>query len=149
MSNENKAPNAQDGKENKEFDLGHNNGILPCPFCAAIEGKNVILGYEYPNYRIACIPCGVIMRHDRKDKVIGMWNNQGIRFTHTQMIEFGEMVKQSCCDNSKLEWLNGNLKTNWSSNIFESANDKIRIDKQSILNIPLTPLLGKVKNGKK
>lgn len=60
----------------KAGSFGRDNGILPCPFCGSPEGDNVILGYEYPNFRIACVPCSVVMRHDRKDKVIGHWNNR-------------------------------------------------------------------------
>jgi hypothetical protein len=56
--------------------LGKENGISPCPFCGSKEGENVILGYEYPKYRIACVPCGVIMLDDRKDKVIANWNRR-------------------------------------------------------------------------
>ena len=56
--------------------LGKDNGILPCPFCNSPEGENVILGYEYQRFRITCVPCSVTMAHDRKDKVIGFWNNR-------------------------------------------------------------------------
>lgn len=57
-------------------DLGKSNHISPCPFCGGKEGDNVILGYEYPKYRIACVPCGVVMINDRKDKVITNWNRR-------------------------------------------------------------------------
>lgn len=60
----------------KGANLGKDNHIKPCPFCGSKEGENVILGYDYPKYRIACIPCGVVMVDDRKDKVIANWNNR-------------------------------------------------------------------------
>lgn len=56
--------------------FGKNNGLLPCPFCGSEEGENVMLGYEYPKYRITCIPCSIIMKHDRKDKVKEYWNKR-------------------------------------------------------------------------
>lgn len=61
---------------NKGADLGKSNNIKPCPFCGSEEGENVILCYNYPKYRIACIPCGVVMLADRKDKIIENWNNR-------------------------------------------------------------------------
>jgi hypothetical protein len=56
--------------------FGVSNNISPCPFCGGVEGDDVFLGYEYPKYRIACVPCDIVMRDDRKDKVIANWNNR-------------------------------------------------------------------------
>lgn len=57
--------------------LGHNNNIDPCPFCGGKEGDHVFLGRVEPDhYQIVCCCCSVKMKHDRKDKVIGIWNNR-------------------------------------------------------------------------
>lgn len=57
--------------------LGYNNHILPCPICGGKEGETVILGRVSPDhFRIICTPCNLLMKHDRKDKVIGIWNNR-------------------------------------------------------------------------
>jgi len=85
--------------------LGHNNGILPCPHCGGKEGKDVILGYDYPNYRIACVPCAVVMHHDRKDKVIGMWNGRThLKQTHVPVEEVVKIIERSCGSDGKIHW---------------------------------------------
>jgi hypothetical protein len=59
------------------INLGHNNNIEPCPFCGGKEGEEVFLGMVAPaHFRIACGRCSVVMIQDRKDKVIGIWNNR-------------------------------------------------------------------------
>jgi len=45
-----------------------------CPFCDS--DSDLQTGYIHPNYVISCYRCGVKMSHDRKDKVIGFWNNR-------------------------------------------------------------------------
>ena len=45
--------------------------------CGGIEGEQVFLGRTTPDhFIITCICCSVKMKHDRKDKVIGIWNNR-------------------------------------------------------------------------
>lgn len=61
----------------RKTDLGLSNNIEPCPFCGGAEGEQVFLGRTEPDhYQITCICCSVKMKHDRKDKVIGIWNNR-------------------------------------------------------------------------
>lgn len=61
----------------RKTDLGLSNNIEPCPFCGGTEGEQVFLGRTEPDhYQITCICCAVRMKHDRKDKVIGIWNNR-------------------------------------------------------------------------
>lgn len=112
------------------FDFGHNNGVLPCPFCGGTEGDNVILGYEYPNYRIACVPCAVVMRHDRKDKVIGMWNNQSRLFTRKQVLGLMEKVKER-----QISILEDNLIPNPESKSHIYFNNGLNLALEHILSI--------------
>ncbi len=49
------------------------NEVLPCPFCGNIE---LCFSAVNSQYSIRCIPCGVQMSHDRKDKVISYWNQR-------------------------------------------------------------------------
>lgn len=48
-------------------------GLLPCPFCgkSAYEGKS-----GDGQFTIKCYDCGMVMTHDRKDKVNGHWNQR-------------------------------------------------------------------------
>lgn len=56
--------------------LGVANGIKPCPLCNGMEGEDVFLGYQEPIYMITCIPCGLKIIDDRKDKVQAKWNTR-------------------------------------------------------------------------
>lgn len=61
----------------RKTDLGLTNNIEPCPFCGGTEGEQVFLGRTEPDhFQITCICCSIKMKHDRKDKVIGIWNNR-------------------------------------------------------------------------
>lgn len=57
--------------------------IKHCPLCGhPYDGDIVMTAYRPdPNsgitwFRIRCIPCGLFIEQDRKDKAIGMWNNR-------------------------------------------------------------------------
>lgn len=56
--------------------------LKPCPFCGATEDNefnDLILSQVPPaHYQIKCGCCGVTMKWDRKDKVIGIWNNRDL-----------------------------------------------------------------------
>lgn len=57
--------------------LGHDNNIYPCPFCGGEEGDQVFLGHVEPaHWQIVCCYCNIKMKHDRRDKVIGIWNTR-------------------------------------------------------------------------
>lgn len=48
-------------------------GLLPCPFCGEKP-------YECSNgkgqFVAKCYPCGIVMSHDRADKLEGIWNKR-------------------------------------------------------------------------
>lgn len=62
----------------RHSDLGINNGLSDCPHCGGKEGKDVFLGRlsDVPKFKVVCIPCGVTLIDDRKDKVIANWNRR-------------------------------------------------------------------------
>jgi hypothetical protein len=49
--------------------------LLPCPFCNDIPSWiNEANGDSH--YYIKCFTCGIVMKADRRDKVIGIWNTR-------------------------------------------------------------------------
>lgn len=42
--------------------------VLPCPFCGGTPYEGKAQGWQYT---IRCYNCGVVMMHDRRDKVRG------------------------------------------------------------------------------
>lgn len=52
--------------------------LMPCPFCASSpEWINEAIPDSH--YYIRCPNCHIVMKEDRRDKVIGMWNNRAKR----------------------------------------------------------------------
>lgn len=59
----------------------HQKRCKPCPFCG--KGPDDICGVEHGSVKgkgsqffVQCVNCAVRMEQDRRDKVIGMWNNR-------------------------------------------------------------------------
>lgn len=52
--------------------------LLPCPFCGGKPHESVFFcGLARPgHYEIKCINCSIVIRQDRQDKLIGMWNTR-------------------------------------------------------------------------
>lgn len=54
--------------------------ISNCPLCNGKSGEDVFIGQVEPSHwRIACVPCALEIKHDRKDKVLFHWNNRANR----------------------------------------------------------------------
>lgn len=54
-------------------DVRQRSGLLPCPFC----GENPHKGGNGNGQHVAkCYNCGVVMAHDRADKLEVMWNRR-------------------------------------------------------------------------
>ena len=47
--------------------------ILPCPLCG---NRDIYFGQLPPEFFIKCIPCGLIVKQDRRDKVVGIWDQR-------------------------------------------------------------------------
>lgn len=62
-------------KEGNEVIAETKYNLLPCPFCGSSpEWINEAIADSH--YYIKCPNCHIIMKEDRRDKVIGMWNNR-------------------------------------------------------------------------
>jgi len=72
--------NPMTGRAAKRRNAIVKNRLEPCPFCMRKYDdhgiQTLFLGYEYPYYRISCVTCGIVMKQDREDKVISIWNNR-------------------------------------------------------------------------
>jgi len=50
-----------------------------CPFCGAKAGEELFMYRTEPDhYQVRCTFCQASMKHDRADKVIGIWNHRGL-----------------------------------------------------------------------
>lgn len=70
--------------------------LLPCPFCGAQpEWVNEALADSH--YYIRCPHCQFIMKQDRRDKVIGFWNNRAQTSIANELAPFklGELFDSS------------------------------------------------------
>lgn len=53
--------------------------LMDCPFCGGKAGFDVFLSPDKPShFKVSCCFCGANMKHDRSDKVIGIWNHRGL-----------------------------------------------------------------------
>lgn len=67
---------------------GHTLGVplKPCPLCDGKQGKDVFIGcLGNSQWRIHCVPCDLSITNDRKDKVIGLWNERS-ELTRTRKV---------------------------------------------------------------
>lgn len=111
------APN-EDAKEFFEQLSPKLYGLANCPHCNGEEGVDVFIGHASPHhFRIACIPCSVEIKHDRKDKVIFHWNQRvGIGPVWVKCSE--RLPTKNHCYHTKVKAFNGdiyNLATPWHS----------------------------------
>lgn len=62
-----------------EFDRIYRD-LLPCPFCGGKPRDDVWIGPipDTGHWYIKCGHCGCNMKHDRRDKVISIWNHRKI-----------------------------------------------------------------------
>jgi hypothetical protein len=49
--------------------------LLPCPFCGT-EPEWINEAVPDGHYYIRCPHCHIVMKEDRRDKVVGMWNTR-------------------------------------------------------------------------
>lgn len=76
--------------ENGQQPIGQYN-LLPCPFCGSQpEWINEVLADSH--FYIKCQNCHIIMKEDRRDKVIGMWNNRKQSSGNSEQLEDQEKI---------------------------------------------------------
>lgn len=47
--------------------------MLPCPFCGQPPEK---CSNQHGHFGARCYNCGIIMMHDRSDKLVALWNRR-------------------------------------------------------------------------
>lgn len=53
--------------------------LADCPFCGSKAGEELFMYRAEPDhYLVRCCFCTASMKHDRADKVIGIWNHRGL-----------------------------------------------------------------------
>lgn len=77
------------GKEETQNDINREfrkvrdkeeSNLLPCPFCGS-QPEWINEALEDSHFYIKCPECKFVMKRDRRDKVIGYWNNRHELFT--------------------------------------------------------------------
>lgn len=69
------------GVEESQFDKNrfYTKQLNDCPFCGAKAGEELFMYRAQPDhYKVVCSFCQASMKHDRADKVIGIWNHRGL-----------------------------------------------------------------------
>lgn len=81
--------------------------ILPCPLCGGKNQEDVFIGYVDfmpSHFKISCVPCGLQITADRRDKVISNWNNreqmkdEAIAFSKWKDMEYAYLGEDKYCD---------------------------------------------------